>query len=281
MTANYAHPNEDWKNVRLSDIDLSVRTSNCLYRMGLTTLGEVASLSDSELLRQPNFGRISLNEVKALLSSIEGLAPEEECTEEDDALDFLAIEKPVTSTLLRRVETLELTTRANNVMDDLGITTVGELVQLTESELRRTRNVGRLTINNLKTVLHQLGLSFGVIITNWPNKEKLALLLEVRAREGLDRTQISGTTFKFVEDELCAAVKAAVGTGEHAIIMRRTGWDGDRVWTLEELANDPNASGQASSVSRERIRQIESKAFKKIRKSYLQNSAIERDLAAL
>ena len=60
--ANYAHPNEDWKNVRLSDIDLSVRTSNCLYRMGLATLGELASLSDVELLRQPNFGRKSLNE---------------------------------------------------------------------------------------------------------------------------------------------------------------------------------------------------------------------------
>ena len=134
MTANYAHPNEDWKNVRLSDIDLSVRTSNCLYHMGLTTLGELASLSDAELLRQPNFGRKALNEVKALLSSIDGFTPREECTDEDDNLEFRTIEDPLFSTLLRRVETLELTRRASNVMEDQEITTVGELVQLTESD---------------------------------------------------------------------------------------------------------------------------------------------------
>ena len=281
MTANYAHPNEDWKNVRLSDIDLSVRTSNCLYRMGLTTLGELACLSDAELLRQPNFGRKSLNEVKALLSSTGGLTLREECTEEDDALDFLAIEEPLSSTLLQRVETLVLTTRASNVMEDLGITTVGELVQLTESELLRTRNVGRLTINNLKTVLAQIGLSLGAIITNWPNKEELALLLEARARVRLDRTQTPVATFTFVEDELCAAVKAAVGTSERAIVMRRTGWDGDRVWTLEELANDPNASGRASPVSRERIRQIESKALEKIRKIRSSTPLLDRAIALI
>ena len=205
----------------------------------------------------------------------------EECTEEDDALDFLVIEEPLSSTLLRRVETLELTTRASNVMEDLGITTVGELVQLTESELLRTRNVGRLTINNLKIVLTQLGLSLGTIITNWPNKEELALLLEARARDRLDRTQTPVATFTFVEDELCAAVKAAVGTSERAIVMRRTGWDGDRVWTLEELANDPNASGRASPVSRERIRQIESKAFEKIQKIRSSTPLLDRAIALI
>ena len=281
MTANYAHPNEDWKNVRLSDIDLSVRTSNCLYHMGLATLGELASLSDAELLRQPNFGRKSLNEVKALLSSTEGLAPREECTEEDDALDFLAIEEPISATLLRRVETLELTTRASNVMEDLGITTVGELVQLTESELLRTRNVGRLTINDLKSVLARLGLSLRTTIQNWPSKEELALLLEARARDRLDRTQTSIGTFAFLEDELCAAVKAAVGTSERAIVTRRTGWDGDRIWTLKELANDPDTSGRASPVSRERIRQIESKALEKIRKIRWSTPLLDRAIALI
>ena len=281
MTANYAHPNEDWKNVRLSDIDLSVRTSNCLYSMGLTTLGELASLSDAELLRQPNFGRKSLREVKALLSSTKGLTPREECTDEDDALDFLAIEEPLLSTLLRRVETLELTTRASNVMEDQGIATVGELIQLTESELLRTPNVGRLTINNLKTVLAQLGLSLGVTISNWPREEELAFLLEARARDRLDRTQTSVGTFAFLEDELCAAVKAAVDISERAIVMRRTGWDGDGIWTLEELAKDPTASGRTSPVSRERIRQIESKAIAKIQKKGISMPILNRAIALI
>ena len=189
MTDNYSHPNDDWKNVRLSDIDLSVRTSNCLYHMGLTTLGELASLSEAELLRQPNFGRKSLNEVKALLLSTEGLTLREERADEEDKLDFLTIEEPISSILLRPVQTLDLTTRASNVMEDQGITTVGELVQLTESELLRTPNVGRLTINNLKRVLAQLGLSLATNVQNWPNKEELALLLEARARDRLDRRQ--------------------------------------------------------------------------------------------
>ncbi len=273
---NCAHPNENWKSIRLSDIDLSVRTSNCLYRMCLATLGELASLSDVELLRQPNFGRKSLNEVKALLSSTEGWTPREERTDEGDALDFLAIEEPLSSTLLRRVETLELTTRASNVMEDQGISTVGELVRLTESELLRTRNVGRMTINNLKTVLAQLGLSLGVTIKNWPREEELAFLLEARARDRLDPTQTSIGTFAFLEDELCAAVKAAVGTSERAIVMRRTGWDGDRVWTLEELGSDPIASGRTSPVSRERIRQIAKKAIKKIQKKSISTPILYR-----
>ena len=278
---NYAHPNDNWKSIPLSDIDLSVRTSSCLYRMGLATLGELASLSDVELLRQPNFGRKSLNEVKALLSSTEGWTPREEHTDEGDALDFLAIEEPLSSTLLRQVETLELTTRASNVMEDQRISTVGELVQLTESELLRTRNVGRLTINNLKTVLAQLGLSLGTTIQNWPGKEELALLLEARARDRLDRTQTSIGTFAFLEDELCAAVKAAVGTSERAIVTRRTGWDGDSIWTLEELANDPDTSGRASRISRERIRQIESKALEKIRKIRWSTPLLDRAIALI
>ena len=150
MTAISAHPNEDWKNVRLSDIDLSVRTANCLNQMGLTTLGELANLSDAELLGQPHFGRKSLKEVKALLSSTgtlpprgESVAPGKECVDEDDKLDFLATEEPLMSTLLRPVQTLPLTTRASNVLENWEITTVGELVQLSKSELRRWPNVGR------------------------------------------------------------------------------------------------------------------------------------------
>lgn len=281
VTDKYAHPNEDWKDVRLSDVDLSVRTSNCLHLMGLTTLGELANLSEAELLMQPNFGRRSLNEVKVLLSSANSLIPRKESTGEDDVLNFLKIEERLSSTLLRRVETLELTTRASNVLKDRAITTVGELVQLTEGELRSMRNVGRLTISNLKTVLAQLGLSLGINITNWPKQEELALLIESRARGRREPTPAPIGRSVFLEDELCAAVTAAVGTSERAIVMRRTGWNGDRVWTLEELASDPAASGRTSPVSRERIRQIESKAIEKIQKKGTHTPVLCRAIALI
>ena len=289
VNTDHAHPNEAWKNVRLSDVGLSVRLSNCLINMGLTTLGELASLSEVELLRQPNLGKKSMNEVKELLSSIESFAPSEECTDEQrmecaddkDGLDFLTIKEPQTSTFLRPVLSLELTPRARTVMANQGITTVGELVQLTESELLRTRNVGKLTIDNLKSVLAQLGLSLGTTIQNWPRREKLALLLKDRARDQLDRTQTSVGTYAFLEDELCAAVKAAVGSSELAIVTRRAGWVGGRIWTLEELANDPIASGRTSRVTRERIRQIERKAIEKIRKKDISTPILYRALALI
>lgn len=281
VAINYVHADENWKNVRLSDVDLSVRTSNCLYNMGLTTLGELASLSEGELLRQPNFGRKSLNEVKALLSSTEGLTLREECADEVDQLDFLTIGEPLSSTFLRSVQSLDLTTRASNVMKDQGITTVGELVQLTESELLRTPKVGRLTINNLKRVLAQFGLSLGTTIQNWPSKEELASLLKARAWDRPKRAQTFIGKFAFLEDELCANVEAAVGASERAIVTRRTGWDGDRVWTLEELANDPTASGRTSRVTRERIRQIESKAIEKIRKKGISTPILYRAIALI
>lgn len=107
------------------------------------------------------------------------------------------------------------------------------------------------------------------------------MLLKANAPNRLDRTQTSVGTFAFLEDELCAAVKAAVGSSERAIVTRRTGWDGDRVWTLEELANDPTASGRTSRVTRERIRQIESKALKKVRKKDKSTPILYRAIALI
>ena len=281
VTAHYDHLDKDWKTIRLSDVDLSVRTSNCLYRMGLTTLGELASMSDVELLKQPNFGRKCLTEVRTLLSSTESLNQREECTNEPDTLDFSSIEEPILSTLLRSVRTLDLAIKARNVVDSWGITTVGELVQLTEMELLRRRNVGRLAIDNLKEELGKIDLALGLNIANWPKKDELTLIRKSRAQSRLDRTQTSVGTFKFLEDELCAAVKITVDNSAYAIVVRRTGWDGGEFLTLEELGSNPIASGRTSPVSRERIRQIENKALATIKKKRLSMPILERTVSLI
>ena len=249
--------------------------------MGLTTLGDLARMSEAELLRQPNFGRKCLTEVRTLLSCTDGLAPSDNSTSEEDTLDFSSMEEPLLSTLLRPVQTMDLTTRARNVMENSGIVTVGELVQLTESELRRTPNVGRLTINNYKEVLAEIGLSLGATITNWPKTDELALILESRAGSPLDRTQTSVGTFNFLEDELCAAVQMTVDRSGSAIVVRRTGWDGGEILTLEELGNDPFASGRTSPVSRERIRQIESKGLERIQEKAWSMPMLKRTVSLI
>jgi DNA-directed RNA polymerase subunit alpha len=55
------------------DLELSVRARRCLERLGLNTLGEVASRTEAELLATKNFGVTSLNEIKQQLT-VFGLA---------------------------------------------------------------------------------------------------------------------------------------------------------------------------------------------------------------
>lgn len=61
---------------RMEQLDLSVRTRNCLAVSGINTIGTLVGLSENELLRTKNFGRKSLKEIKDVLSGIGlGLKP--------------------------------------------------------------------------------------------------------------------------------------------------------------------------------------------------------------
>ena len=55
---------------RVSDLELSVRSSNTLRNLELKYLKDLVVLSDGDLLRIPNFGRKSLNEVKEVLAEL-------------------------------------------------------------------------------------------------------------------------------------------------------------------------------------------------------------------
>jgi hypothetical protein len=54
----------------IEQLELSVRTYNCLKNEGIRFVGEFAQKSAAELLRLPNFGRKSLNELKEILAQI-------------------------------------------------------------------------------------------------------------------------------------------------------------------------------------------------------------------
>jgi DNA-directed RNA polymerase subunit alpha len=54
-------------NVSVNEIELSVRAANCLNNANITTVGELCMKSEAEMLKYRNFGKKSLNEIKAKL----------------------------------------------------------------------------------------------------------------------------------------------------------------------------------------------------------------------
>ena len=70
--------------------------------------------------------------------------------------------------LLKKVEELELSVRSMNCLKNDNIIYIGDLVQKSESEMLRTPNFGRKSLNEIKEVLSSMSLYLGMEIPNWP-----------------------------------------------------------------------------------------------------------------
>ncbi len=84
----------------------------------------------------------------------------------------ISIEAPKQTTvdpiLLRPVDDLELTVRSANCLKAENIYYIGDLIQRTETELLKTPNLGRKSLNEIKEVLASRGLTLGMKLENWP-----------------------------------------------------------------------------------------------------------------
>ena len=80
-------------------------------------------------------------------------------------------ELPFNPNLLKRVEELELTVRSANCLRNDNIVYIGDLVQKTESDMLRTPNFGRKSLNEIKEVLASLGLHLGMSVEGWPPED--------------------------------------------------------------------------------------------------------------
>ena len=81
---------------------------------------------------------------------------------------------PIDPILLRPVDDLELTVRSANCLKAEDIYYIGDLIQRTETELLKTPNLGRKSLNEIKEVLASKGLTLGSKLEAWPpiNLEK-------------------------------------------------------------------------------------------------------------
>jgi len=82
--------------------------------------------------------------------------------------------------LLKKVDELELSVRSANCLKNDNIVYIGDLIQKSESEMLRTPNFGRKSLNEIKEVLATMGLHLGMDVTGWPpeNIEELAKRFE-------------------------------------------------------------------------------------------------------
>ena len=72
--------------------------------------------------------------------------------------------------LFKSIDDLELSVRATNCLRSANIALVGELVQRSEAEMLKTKNFGRKSLDEIKEVLHDMGLDFGMKVDGFEKK---------------------------------------------------------------------------------------------------------------
>ncbi len=101
---------------------------------------------------------------------------EEEITTEERSEVLSFTDNPIfNNNLLKSVDELELSVRSCNCLKNANIKTIADLVQKTEHEMLKTKNFGRKSLNEIKEILHSMGLSFGMRVDiNALNKAMVA-----------------------------------------------------------------------------------------------------------
>ena len=147
-------------SISISQFELSVRSRNCLQKMGIKTLGDLTKVSEIELLSSKNFGETSLVEIREMMSN-KGLRVGQFVHEKEAELEPLDTSQmtPDEQALLERpMSDLNLSVRARKCMTRLGLTTIGELVRKSGDDLLECKNFGVTSLNEIREKLTQAGL---------------------------------------------------------------------------------------------------------------------------
>jgi len=89
----------------------------------------------------------------------------------------------INENLYRTVDELELSVRSANCLKNAGIKLIGELVSKSEAEMLKTQNFGRKSLNEIKDILGEMGLTLGMKLDNFPDAEVLRRLRGERKDE--------------------------------------------------------------------------------------------------
>lgn len=111
--------------------------------------------------------------LKEQLSIFINFDEESESFTEDEAEEE---SEKVNENLYRTVEELELSVRSANCLKNAGIKLIGELVSRSESEMLKTQNFGRKSLNEIKDILGDMGLTLGMKLDSFPDPQMMARL---------------------------------------------------------------------------------------------------------
>lgn len=147
-------------NTPISEFQLSVRSRNCLAKIGVNTLGDLTRKSEAELVGCKNFGETSLKEVKELLRhrGVTLAKPEVGVAAKPKPAPILS-GTAKDDVLARPLSEFEWSARARKCLDRLGLQTMGELAAKSEQDLLSVRNFGLTSLNEIKQRLTAIGLS--------------------------------------------------------------------------------------------------------------------------
>lgn len=93
--------------------------------------------------------------------------------ESESSEEEIRSEPSFNDNLFRSVDELELSVRSANCLKNADIRYIGELVQKSEAEMLKTKNFGRKSLNEIKEILSEMGLSLGMKLDNFPSRDEI------------------------------------------------------------------------------------------------------------
>lgn len=147
-------------SVPVSDFELSVRSRNCLQKMGIMTLGDLTRTTEQDLLASKNFGETSLTEIKEMMAT-RGLSLGQFSNEKrplEMPLEPEIVSPDEQALYSKPISDLNLSVRARKCMVRLGVSTIGELIRRTGDELLECKNFGVTSLNEVREKLSTHGL---------------------------------------------------------------------------------------------------------------------------
>jgi DNA-directed RNA polymerase subunit alpha len=107
----------------------------------------------------------------------------DELTEPGEEVEIEEEREKLNENLYRSVDELELSVRSANCLKNAGIKLIGELVSRSEAEMLKTQNFGRKSLNEIKDILAEMGLTLGMKLDGFPDPEIMRRLRGERKEE--------------------------------------------------------------------------------------------------